>query len=87
MSPDDTKREIKEHQSFGIIFGMHIITLMLNPFEQSMDSNKAMKKFYKWRLGQFSELPKEGDHELLVEINRRFMEMIDEGFEIGAIRK
>ena len=83
---EDFKTEMVKHQAWGLVIGSNAITIMMNPNEiDLMKSFKEVTRFFKWRLEQFSRPQNSNDHEMLHEINRRIIDVVEESYELGLL--
>ena len=83
---EDFKTEMFKHQAWGLVIGSNAITIMMNPNEiDLMKSFKEVTRFFKWRLEQFSRPQNSNDHEMLHEINRRIIDVVEESYELGLL--
>ncbi len=87
MSYTEFANEVHERWPTMILFMVMLLPIVLNPEERdAFRTAKAMKEFYAFRDEMLSAPNKPDDHPQILEIRRRLVDIVEEGYEFGFIK-
>lgn len=86
MDFEEFNKEVQDRRGYGIATSIVILPIILNPEPNTFRTMRETKIFLKWRDETFAQPVKEDDAELIVEIKRRYIENVEEGYALGLFQ-